>query len=181
MQIIFSEYIDKLNKLLFQFMSCSGIDIDKAVKLIVEQSKIGNKVIIIGNGGSASIASHFAIDLWKNANIKATSYSDSALITCISNDFGYEQVFEKPIEMFADPGDVLVAVSSSGMSGNIINGVEAAIRKECKIITMSGFKQNNILKTMGDINLYIQSESYGHVELAHAAFCHYISDAIVVE
>jgi D-sedoheptulose 7-phosphate isomerase len=183
------DYINELKNILLKIQITDSINtnidlnqsIEKAIKIITTQSEKGNKIIIIGNGGSASIANHLAIDLWKNAGIRATTYSDSALLTCISNDFGYEYVFEKPIEMFADKGDVLIAISSSGMSKNIINGAVAAKKKGCKIITMSGFKENNSLRSSGDINFYVASDSYGYVELAHSILCHCIVDIITNE
>ena len=186
MQLNLRDYISELNETLLNIQITdpdnTNIDlnrsIEESVKTIIEQAKQGNKVIIIGNGGSASIANHLAIDLWKNGGIKATTYSDSALLTCISNDFGYEYVFEKPIEMFADKGDVLIAISSSGMSDNIINGTIAAKKKGCKIITMSGFKENNSIRSRGEINFYVPSGSYGYVELAHSVLCHCIVDII---
>lgn len=132
--------------------------------------------MFIGNGGSASIASHMAIDFWKNSGIKAVSFNDSSQLTCLSNDFGYEYVFEKPIEMFAENGDVLIAISSSGRSRNILRGVKAARRKRCRIITMSGFKKNNPLRKIGDLNYYAPSDSYGFVEIIHGAICHLFAD-----
>ena len=155
--------------------------VTSAIKIIKSISKQHNKVIIIGNGGSASIATHLAIDLWKNSGIRAITYSDSSLITCISNDFGYEHVFETPIEMFSDKGDILIAISSSGMSKNIINGVTAAKKNGCRIITMSGFKENNSLRLKGEINFYVPSKNYGYVELSHSILCHYITDSIIKE
>ena len=186
MQLNLRDYISELNETLLNVQITdpdnTNIDLDRSieesVRTILEQANQGNKVIIIGNGGSASIANHLAIDLWKNGRIKATTYSDSALLTCISNDFGYEYVFEKPIEMFAEAGDVLIAISSSGMSDNIINGTIAAKKKGCKIITMSGFKENNSLRSRGEINFYVPSGSYGYVELAHSVLCHCIVDVI---
>ncbi len=189
MQLNFEDYINKLKEILGNIqITChdnTNIDlnhsIEIAVRTITKQANQSNKIIIIGNGGSASIANHLAIDLWKNAGIRATTYSDSSLLTCISNDFGYEYVFEKPIEMFADKGDVLIAISSSGMSKNIINGTVAAKKKGCKIITMSGFKENNTLRSKGEINFYVPSDSYGYVELAHSILCHCIVDIITNE
>jgi len=140
-----------------------------------------NKVMFIGNGGSAAIASHMAIDLWKNGGIKALAFNDSSLLTCISNDCGYEQVFEKPVEMFADEGDVLVAISSSGCSENILNAVKAAELKKCSVITMSGFGSDNPLRSMGNFNYYVSSQKYGPVEVAHQYICHFILDIIMGE
>jgi D-sedoheptulose 7-phosphate isomerase len=88
-------------------------------------------------------------------------------------------VFEKPIEMFADKGDILLAISSSGTSENILRGVPAAKISQCKVITFSGFSNENPLKSMGDYNFYIASPSYGPVEIIHLALCHSICDAII--
>lgn len=89
-------------------------------------------------------------------------------MSCIGNDFGYAAVFQKPIEMFAEPGDILVAISSSGQSANIINGVAAARAKGCHIISLSGFLADNPLRQLGDFNFYVPSNRYGYVELAHS-------------
>jgi len=96
------------------------------MNIIVTQTSLGRKVIFIGNGGSAAIASHLAVDYWKNGGMRAIAFNDSSLLTCVSNDFGYLQVFAKPFEMFADTGDVLVAISSSGRSENILLAVNVA-------------------------------------------------------
>jgi D-sedoheptulose 7-phosphate isomerase len=150
-----------------------------ATELIVTQTAMGRKVMFIGNGGSAAIASHQAVDYWKNGGMRAIAFNDSSLLTCISNDFGYPQVFVKPVEMFADAGDVLVAISSSGRSENILSAVNTARKKECKVITMSGFAADTPLRLRGDLNFYVVSDSYGHVEIVHLTLCHCILDTIV--
>ena len=152
--------------------------VEDVVKIISNLKDKSNKVILIGNGGSASISNHIAVDLWKNGGIKAISFSDSSLLTCVSNDFGYKYVFEKPLEMFAVEGDILIAISSSGKSENILNGVKAAKNKSCGIITMSGFSPDNPLRLLGEINFYVPSNSYGYVEIAHSVLCHYFVDII---
>jgi D-sedoheptulose 7-phosphate isomerase len=136
----------------------------------------GFKVMFIGNGGSAAIASHMAIDFWKNGGIRATAFNDSSLLTCLGNDFGYGYIFEKPIEMFASPGDLLFAISSSGQSENILRGVQAAKAKGCKALTFSGFKGDNPLSRLGDVNFYVPSGAYGPVEVIHQSLCHCILD-----
>jgi len=88
-------------------------------------------------------------------------------------------VFEKPIEMFADAGDVLIAISSSGKSENIVRGVEAARRTGCRIITLSGFRPDNPLRRLGELNFWVPTDSYGHVEITHLALCHAVVDAIM--
>ena len=82
--------------------------------------------MIFGNGGSAAIASHFSVDLTKNAKIRCTNYNESDLLTCFSNDYGYEKWVEKSIDFFSDPGDVVILISSSGRSKNMLNGAKSA-------------------------------------------------------
>jgi D-sedoheptulose 7-phosphate isomerase len=154
--------------------------VGRASALIKDQTAAGRKVIFIGNGGSAAIASHQAIDYWRNGGMRALAFNDPSLLTCISNDFGYPHVFEKPIEMFADAGDILVAISSSGQSANILQGAAAAQRLGCRVITLSGFTPGNPLRTMGKINFFVPSDSYGHVEIAHLCVCHCIVDSILL-
>ena len=153
--------------------------IEKVINLILSQTSLGHKIIFIGNGGSATIASHQAMDYWRNGRMRAIAFNDACLLTCISNDFGYQYVFEKPIEMFAAVDDILVAISSSGRSENILRGVGAAKNKGCNIITMSGFDPDNPLRSTGNINFYVPSHSYGYVEISHLSLCHYIVDTII--
>jgi D-sedoheptulose 7-phosphate isomerase len=153
--------------------------IERAARLIETQSSAGGKIIFIGNGASAAISSHQATDYWKNGRMRAIAFNDAALLTCVSNDFCYEDVFEKPIEMFADEGDVLVSISSSGQSENILRGVEAAKKRGCEVLTLSGFAADNPLRGKGSLNFYVSSDSYGHVEVVHHAICHCILDTIM--
>ncbi|NQT30417.1 MAG: SIS domain-containing protein [Candidatus Saganbacteria bacterium] len=156
-----------------------SIAAEEAIALILRQNSQGGKLIFIGNGGSAAIASHMAIDYWRNGKIKATAFNEGSLLTCISNDFGYKHVFGKPIEMFADPRDVLIAISSSGRSENIINGVKAALQKTAQVITLSGFSPDNPLRKMGKLNFYLPCNAYSHIEIIHETICHYILEAII--
>jgi D-sedoheptulose 7-phosphate isomerase len=153
--------------------------IELVCDLILKNKNINNKLIFIGNGASASISSHMAIDFSKNAGIRAIAFNDSALLTCISNDYGYKHVFEKPIEMFADKGDILFAISSSGNSENILAGVRAARVKRCNVITFSGFNSHNPLSLMGDFNFYVPAQDYGPVEVMHHSICHCILHTII--
>ncbi len=150
----------------------------KIVKIISRESKRRNKIILIGNGGSASIASHISTDFLKNLRIPSLAFNDSSLLTCLSNDLGYEQVFSTPIGILANKGDILFAISSSGKSKNILNAVAQAKKKECFVIGLSGFSPRNPLRSMGDINFYAPSSSYGAVEIAHLAVCHSIVDSL---
>ena len=154
---------------------------EEAIRIIVDQTNKKKKVIFIGNGGSAAIASHQSVDYWKNGGMRAIAFNDVSLLTCIGNDYGYPYVFEKPIEMFADSGDVLIAISSSGKSENILNGAKMARKMGCSVITMSGFGPDNPLRSLGEVNFYVPAPTgaYGFVEIAHLTLCHCIVDAII--
>ena len=149
---------------------------DDAIGRVRAAHATGNTLIFIGNGGSAAIASHMAIDFAKNGGIRAVAMNDASALTCLSNDLGYERVFAKQIEMHARTGDVLIAISSSGNSENILRAVGAARDKGCAVITLSGFSANNALRQRGDLNLYVSSGEYGFVEVTHLSLCHALLD-----
>lgn len=136
----------------------------------------GRKLMFIGNGGSSAIASHMAEDYSKCGDIRALAFNDPAFITCLGNDLGYEAIFAKQIDLFAQPGDLLFAISSSGRSPNILNGVAAARGRGCQVVTLSGFDADNPLRRLGDYNVYVPASSYGFVEISHLAVCHCILD-----
>jgi D-sedoheptulose 7-phosphate isomerase len=138
----------------------------------------GNKLIFVGNGGSAAIASHMAADYSKNGNIRSVALNDGSMLTCLANDLGYDQVFAKQIELHARPSDLVIAISSSGRSENILNAVRAARATECAVVTLSGFAPDNPLRTLGDINFYLSSDRYGFVEIGHLTICHAVLDFI---
>lgn len=162
--------------------SGKSMDLNEAVvcarDLIKKSSGDGNKTIAIGNGGSAAIANHVTTDLLKNAGIPAISFSDSALLTCLGNDLGYEQVYQTPVKRLARKGDILFSISSSGRSKNILNAAAQAKDNGCFIITLSGFDEGNPLRKLGDINFYVPSNSYGYVEIVHQAISHWIIDLL---
>ncbi len=151
-------------------------DLSETINLFIKKSYnatgLGKKLMFIGNGGSSTIASHMAEDFSKAANLRSLAFNDPAFITCLGNDYGYEHIFSKQIELFAQEGDILVAISSSGESKNIINAVNTATKIGCWVITLSGFKKNNQLSKLGNRNIYIPSEQYGFVEIAHLSICH---------
>jgi D-sedoheptulose 7-phosphate isomerase len=156
------------------------MDIGDAVNWAVNRAlavhAAGNKLIFVGNGGSAAIASHMATDYSKNGGVRSLALNDSSMLTCLGNDLGYDRVFAKQIELHARSGDLLIAVSSSGRSPNILNAVEAAQAADCAVVTLSGFKPDNPLRTKGEVNFYIDSDRYGFVEIGHLTICHAILD-----
>ena len=135
-----------------------------------------NKVMFIGNGGSAGIAGHMAIDFAKNGGVRAITFNDASSLTCLGNDLGYDQVFAQQVKMQGLKGDVLIAISSSGKSANILNGVAAAKAMGCTIITLSGFGADNPLRKAGATNFYVPARIYGFVETGHQAILHAILD-----
>lgn len=139
----------------------------------------GNKVVLIGNGGSAAIASHHAIEFLKNGGIRALALNDPAALTCLSNDLGYANVFSEQLKIQGNPGDFLLAISSSGQSVNILKAVEVARANRMKIATFSGFQPDNLLRGRGEVNFYVNSNQYGFVEVAHHALIQAILDIYV--
>lgn len=138
----------------------------------------GNKLIFVGNGGSAAIASHMATDYSKNGNVRSMALNDASMLTCLSNDLGFDRVFAKQLELHARRGDLVLAISSSGQSANILRAAEAAQAAGCALITLTGFDADNPLRRMGEINFHIASDRYGFVEIGHLTICHAMLDII---
>ena len=147
---------------------------------LLTASDNGKKVIIVGNGGSAAMASHVSVDLTKNAGIRCVNFNESNLITCFANDYGYEHWVEKAVEFYGSEGDVFIGISSSGSSENILNGCRAAREKNFKkVITLSGMRADNPLRKLGDINLWADSKAYNHIENIHQFWLLAIVDMII--
>ena len=187
MHDIVSNYINDLYKVFNQtkITDIKGKELNlvdaltKSAEKITKANSLGGKVIFIGNGGSAAVASHKALDYWFTGKIRGISFSDYVNLTCVSNDFGYQNIFVKQIEMFADKGDILFAISSSGNSENIILAVEAARNLGCQVFTFSGFEKTNRLRSLGDLNFYISCKHFNKVESLHLLLCDCILEIIV--
>ena len=149
---------------------------EKAVQLILDVGAASRKVMLVGNGGSSSVVAHVQTDIIKCVGVRAMVFTEQSMLTAVSNDHGYETSFKRPVEWWAEEGDLILAVSSSGKSENILGAVKEAVSRGCKAVTFSGFEPNNPLRSLGDINLYVGEKSYGHVETAHAALTHFITD-----
>lgn len=158
---------------------------EEAFKLLHEKTQLmssGHKnVFLIGNGASSSMASHIAADLCKNGHLATRCFTDASLLTALANDCGVEEMFAEPLRQQGERGDMLVCISSSGESPNIINAVKQAQKSDMFIVTLSGMKSDNTLRSMGDLNFYVPAQSYGFAETAHAAILHYWVDTIVEE
>ena len=164
-----------------QFTEASGVNINAECicDVFLEKKAVSKSVFFIGNGGSAGIATHMTADFLKNGGIRTISMLQPATITCIGNDYGYEFIFSKQLEIMAEPGDLLVAISSSGNSPNIVNAAKTAREKGCQVMTFTGFKPDNKLRQLGDINVYVPSMSYGYVESIHNMILQQVVDDIV--
>ncbi len=151
------------------------------VKVFKTSCANGGKLIFIGNGGSAAIAGHMALDFSNRGGLRAICFNDGPLLTCLANDYSYENVFLKAINIYANPEDVLIAISSSGQSENVLRGVDAATKKGCKVITFSGFDKANPLRKLGELNVHVSipRPNYGLVEVSHHIILHFILDYIL--
>ena len=152
-----------------------------AADLIQGVGKSNGKVIVVGNGGSAAIAGHLAVDLTKAAGVRTVNFSDPALLTCFANDYGFEHWVEKALDCFADEGDLLILVSSSGESANIVNGARRAVDMGLPILTLSGFASDNTLRSLGGINLWVDSRRYNIVENVHQIWMLSIVDYLAAD
>ena len=150
--------------------------IGSVVEWIVSLKHQGGKALLIGNGGSAAIVSHVHNDLCKAVGVRAIVFNETPLLTALANDEGYHEVFHRPVELWADRHDVLIAVSSAGESENIVKAATLARAKGCRVVTFSGFKPTNRLRQLGDLNVYVPASSYGYVEMAHSVIAHCVTD-----
>jgi D-sedoheptulose 7-phosphate isomerase len=158
------EYLKKLSNLIVEF---SHEDFLKIVKFLKQIKKKKKKVILVGNGGSAAMASHVSVDLTKICKIRAVNFNEADLLTCFSNDYGYENWVQKALSFYADKGDLLICISSSGQSKNIINGAKFAKKIGCKVVTLTGFDKKNKVRKIGHVNLWLNSKNYNLVEMTH--------------
>lgn len=138
-----------------------------------------HKIFLIGNGASASMASHIAADLAKNAHLYTETFTDLSLITAMANDICYEEVFAAPIRQRMKPGDMLVAISSSGGSPNVLRAAQEAMGIGGFVVTLSAMKPDNPLRALGTLNFYIPAATYGLAETGHTAILHFWVDQMV--
>lgn len=178
-----AQRMDALHQLVSEtecLVSGSAVSVDTAINAIHQQiervkTQRGN-VYVIGNGGSAGIAAHHVVDLVNVAQAPALFLGEPGLLSCMGNDYGYESTFSRPLQVLARPGDLLVAISSSGQSKNIVQACEV-MRGLCgTTITLSGFHAENPLRRLGDISLWTGKEDYGLVETAHFFLLHTVID-----
>ena len=150
--------------------------IGSVVELILSLKDRSGKALLIGNGGSAAIVSHMHNDLCKSVGVRAIVFNETPLLTAVANDHGYPAVFHRAVELWADRHDVLIAVSSSGESENIVKAATLAREKGCRLVTLTGFRPANRLRQLGHLNVYVPASTYGYVEMAHSLIAHCVTD-----
>ncbi len=146
--------------------------LEKWIELTKQVNDSGNIIYFAGNGASAMMAGHMSADSTKNGGMKSMFLSETSLITAVSNDISYDEVFAFPLNRFGKKSDMLIAISSSGNSKNIIRAIETAKEKGMTVVTLTGLKENNTARQMGDINVYVPGKTYGIVEVCHQAILH---------
>lgn len=178
-----SEFVNVLKSVKIGIETNIDFDYDTGINKLVEcftkHKEIKSQIFFIGNGGSSAIASHMTADYMKNGGMKTCCLYDNAVTTCMGNDYGYEYVFSRPLECLGQENDLLVAISSSGNSQNIVNAISVARAKNMDIMTFTGFKQDNRSRRLGLINVYVPSEKYGIVESIHNLILQQVVDLIL--
>ena len=174
------DYFPRYFGTIFQrIKSIDSAELEQAAKMVSVANQKGKKIVIVGNGGSAAMASHVTVDFTKAAGIRAINFNEADLITCFANDYGYEQWVAKALEAYADKGDLAILISSSGKSQNIINATEKATEIGLSTITLSGFFKDNPLKKSGDLNLWVDSCEYNVIEMTHHIWLLAIVDYLI--
>ena len=164
----FEKYFKNYNKSIYDLLvNFDTRLIDKSVELILECKRNNGKVFIVGNGGSSSIASHVSVDFTKVANVPSNTFNNSNLITCFANDFGHDNWVKEAVKAYMQKNDILILISSSGTSNNIINAAKYCNENNIPLITFSGFDKENNLAKLGDINIHINSNNYNYIEMSH--------------
>lgn len=164
---------------------CDGqvVEVEKAFDAVCEKAgsirDAGRNMYLCGNGASAAFANHMALDWTKAGGVPTFSFSDSALLTAMGNDLGYENAFSAPLSWYAKSGDLLVTVSSSGNSPNILKTIEVARGKGMEVLTFSGMSPDNRSRSLGDLNFYVPSTTYGIAESAHQVLLHVWLDKFI--
>ncbi len=152
--------------------------IKKVEKLILNVKRNNKKILIFGNGGSAAIASHFSIDCNNKLKVRCLNFNEASILTCYSNDYGYENWVKKALEQFSENGDLAIFISSSGESKNMINGSKYLEKKRISTVTLTGFNKKNSLQKFGGINIWINSNIYNFVENSHQLILLSIIDSL---
>ena len=171
-EFFFKKYFDVLNQLIGKIETK---DVSNLYKLILKKSKKG-KILVFGNGANISNSAHFATDMTKNGKVNVQVFNDPNLITCFSNDYGFENWIKKTIEYYGNANDLVILLSASGESKNLINAAKYCKSKKIHTASICGFKKNNSLSKFCELNLWINSKSYNLIEICQISILSSIID-----
>ena len=170
-------YFDEYKRLIYQAETPSLMEaLKKGIESVRER---GGKLMFAGNGASASIASHLATDFSKQAGVRSMAFNDANLITALSNDCGFENWIAKAIEIYACPDDLVILISSSGRSPNVIAAAKKAKEMGLYVAAFTGFECNNQLGAMADINFWVDSRAYNIIECTHMIWLAAVCDMLI--
>ena len=173
----YDRYLARYRQSLFEtdvFDACCQFR-DFAVRI----QESGAKLIFAGNGASAAIASHVSVDFTKQAGVTAINFNEPDLITCLSNDYGYENWIAEAIKLYATPQDAVVLISSSGRSDNMVAAAKYVRQRGLPLITFTGFAADNPLRSLGEVNFWLDSRSYNVVECTHMIWITMVIDMVI--
>ena len=164
----YKDYYQKYSNSIFELINSVNTNlINESVSLIKNTIKNNSKIFIVGNGGSSSIASHVAVDFSKVAKVPCSTFNNANLITCFANDYNYENWVLEAIKTYCTNKDLIILISSSGTSKNIVNAATYCKKNSINLITLSGFDNNNPLSKLGNINFHVKSNEYNFIEMTH--------------
>ena len=172
----FAKYFETIGQ---KLKSIDSEQLEQAAAMVRQTHQSSKKIIVVGNGGSAAMASHVTVDFTKAAGIRAINFNEADLITCFANDYGYEHWVAKALEAYADPGDLVILISSSGKSPNMLNGARQAKAMDLSLVTVSGFSADNPIRKFGDLNLWVDSTAYNIVEMTHHVWLVAVIDYLI--
>ena len=177
MKNFFDDYYKDYKTLLFNEDIKSALIKFKSLAELVKESN--SKIIFAGNGASASIAAHGATDFTKQGKIRSITFNEANLITCLSNDYGYENWIKEALKFYSNTGDLIVLISVSGESENTIEAAKHAKSAGNSVVTFTGKSENNTLKNLGDLNFWVDSHAYNIVECIHMIWITSVVDAVI--
>ena len=160
----FQNYMKNFGRLIKNFDATA---FSEAIEAIERCKSLAGKLIFVGNGGSAAMASHVSVDFTKACKIRSINFNEADLLTCFSNDYGYENWVVEALKAYIDKDDLVVLISSSGNSENMINAADYCIEYGQEFITLSGFDAENALRKKSKTNFWVNSSEYNFVEMAH--------------
>ena len=171
------DYLNRYKKSLFE--TDVSENLIKIKEMLLDIKTSGNKVIIAGNGGSAAMASHVSVDFTKQGGVRTINFNEADLITCFANDYGYDKWVGKAIQFYGDEGDMVILISSSGSSKNMVNAAQIAKKAGMTVVTFTGFSSDNLLMQQGALNFWVNSKAYNIIENTHQIWLLLICDLLI--